>query len=71
MLEDFYQKIICQAVVEMEDLCLASILTSFQCGFCTAKAGKVKMEFLRLLAARFPDVLQLQSSTYAQVGFRK
>lgn len=32
-LEDFYQKIICEAVVEIKEWYLASIRTSFQCAF--------------------------------------
>lgn len=59
VLQGFYQQSICRAVVEMADLCMASILTSFRCAFRAVKARKVKMEFLRLLAVRFPDVLEL------------
>lgn len=40
MLEDFYQKIICQAVVEIEEWYLASIPTSFQCAFLYCKGWK-------------------------------
>lgn len=39
-LEDFYQKIICQAVVEIKEWYLASIRTSFQCAFLYYKGWK-------------------------------